>query len=121
MAKSNHSVFTRAIFALIIWFIAAGAAAPLGLAQSAFATLSGTVVDEGGAVAPGAEVKILTPLNFGNPDGNTGSQAAPNQRFGLSFQMLGRSLGAGGGDGGFNPLYQVGGPRSFQFALKLLF
>jgi hypothetical protein len=35
--------------------------------------------------------------------------------------MLGRSLGSGGVNGGFNPLYQVGGPRSTQFALKLVF
>jgi hypothetical protein len=36
--------------------------------------------------------------------------------------MLGRSLGAGGGfAGGFNPLYQIGGPRSIQFAVKLEF
>jgi hypothetical protein len=31
------------------------------------------------------------------------------------------ALGAGGATGGFNPLYQVGGPRSIQFALKLQF
>ncbi|MGH9842714.1 MAG: TonB-dependent receptor [Blastocatellia bacterium] len=59
--------------------------------------------------------------NFGSPNSSTGSQASPNPLFGLSTQMLGRSLGAGGGEGGFNPLYQVGGPRSLQFALKLLF
>lgn len=69
----------------------------------------------------GESFNIFNHPNFGNPDGNIGSQAAPNVRFGLSSQMLGRSLGAGGGDGGFNPLYQIGGPRSFQFALKLLF
>jgi hypothetical protein len=40
--------------------------------------------------------------------------------FGQSAQMLGRSLGSGG-VGGFNPLYQVGGPRSIQLALKLAF
>ena len=42
-------------------------------------------------------------------------------QFGLSTQMLGRSLGAGGASGGFNPLYQVGGPRSIQLAMKLTF
>ena len=36
-------------------------------------------------------------------------------------QMLGASLGAGGQTGGLNPLYQIGGPRSAQLALKLQF
>jgi hypothetical protein len=31
-------------------------------------------------------------------------------QFGQSTQMLGASLGAGGQNGGLNPLYQVGGP-----------
>jgi hypothetical protein len=35
--------------------------------------------------------------------------------------MLGASLGGGGQNGGLNPLYQIGGPRSVQLALKLLF
>ena len=42
-------------------------------------------------------------------------------QFGASTTMLGRSLGTGGQTGGFNPLYQIGGPRSLQFALKLQF
>ena len=56
--------------------------------------------------------------NFGDPEGSTTSGL-----FGQSTQMLGRSLGtgAGGGEGGFNPLYQIGGPRSIQLALKLTF
>ena len=41
--------------------------------------------------------------------------------FGQSTQMLGASLGSGGQGGGLNPLYQIGGPRSAQLALKLLF
>lgn len=41
--------------------------------------------------------------------------------FGQSTQMLGPSLGSGGTTGGLNPLYQIGGPRSIQFALKLTF
>jgi len=32
--------------------------------------------------------------------------------------MLASSL-AGGSNAGFNPLYQIGGPRSIQLALKL--
>jgi hypothetical protein len=41
--------------------------------------------------------------------------------FGQATQMLGSSLGAGGQTGGLNPLYQIGGPRSVQLALKLAF
>ncbi|HWR36824.1 MAG TPA: carboxypeptidase regulatory-like domain-containing protein [Clostridia bacterium] len=41
--------------------------------------------------------------------------------FGRSTQTLAASLGAGGINGGFSPLYQIGGPRSIQLALKLQF
>jgi hypothetical protein len=41
--------------------------------------------------------------------------------FGQSTQMLNHSLGSGGTLGGYNPLYQIGGPRSIQLALKLQF
>ena len=41
--------------------------------------------------------------------------------FGQSTQMLANGLGSGGQNGGLNPLYQIGGPRSAQLALKLLF
>jgi hypothetical protein len=41
--------------------------------------------------------------------------------FGLSTQTLARSLGTGGINGGLSPLYQVGGPRSVQLALRLSF
>jgi hypothetical protein len=42
--------------------------------------------------------------------------------FGLSQQMLGQSLnGSNLGGGAFSPLYQIGGPRSVQFTLKLSF
>jgi hypothetical protein len=43
---------------------------------------------------------------------------APRMR---STQMLSRGLGGGGNAGGFNPLFQVGGPRSLQFALRIQF
>jgi hypothetical protein len=59
---------------------------------------------------------ILNHANFGNPNNNL---AGP--LFGRSTQMLANSLGAGGANGGFNPLYQVGGPRSIQLALKIQF
>jgi hypothetical protein len=57
--------------------------------------------------------------NFANPN-----NIFTNAQFGRSTQMLNRGLGGvggGAGEGGFNPLYQAGGPRSMQFALKLLF
>ncbi len=41
--------------------------------------------------------------------------------FGEATRMFGRGLGSGGIGNGFNPLYQVGGPRSTQFSLKLEF
>ena len=44
-----------------------------------------------------------------------------DSQFGQSTQMLGRSLAGGAGTGGFSSLYQVGGPRSIQFAMKLQF
>lgn len=61
--------------------------------------------------------------NFGQPIGNLGSPAALNSQFGQSTQMLNQGLSGafGVGSGGFNPLYQVGGPRSIQVALKLQF
>jgi hypothetical protein len=39
--------------------------------------------------------------------------------FGQSLQTLGQSLTEQGG--GLSPLYQIGGPRSIQIALKLQF
>jgi hypothetical protein len=41
--------------------------------------------------------------------------------FGRSIQTLANSLGTGGQGGGLSPLYQTGGPRSVQLAVKLLF
>ena len=59
---------------------------------------------------------IFNHPNFGPPD-NTLTDAL----FGRSTQTLASSLGSGGANGGFNPLYQIGGPRSVQLALKLVF
>jgi hypothetical protein len=53
---------------------------------------------------------VLNHPNFANPDGNLASST-----FGRSTQMLGRSLG------GLNALYQMGGPRSMQFGIRLQF
>lgn len=54
--------------------------------------------------------------NFGSPNNTLASPL-----FGRSTQTLASSLGSGGANGGLNPLYQIGGPRSVQFALKLQF
>jgi len=59
---------------------------------------------------------IFNHPNFGSPINYLSSPL-----FGQSTQMLGASLGSGGQNGGLNPLYQIGGPRSVQLALKLLF
>ena len=65
---------------------------------------------------------VLNHPNFGPPVGDLGGPGALNPQFGHSIQMLGRSLAGGNlGSGAFDPLYQLGGPRSIQFALKLLF
>src|SRR5262249_18987914 len=57
---------------------------------------------------------LLNHPNFGPPNNNLTSSL-----FGRSTQTLANSLGAGGANGGFNPLYQIGGPRSIQFVTKL--
>jgi hypothetical protein len=59
---------------------------------------------------------IFNHPNFAPPIGDM-----TNPLFGLSTQTLASSLGSGGSNGGFNPLYQIGGPRSIQLALKLVF
>jgi len=57
---------------------------------------------------------IFNHPNFGNPNNMLTSPL-----FGYSTQTLANSLASGGANGGFNPLYQIGGPRSIQLALKL--
>jgi Carboxypeptidase regulatory-like domain/TonB dependent receptor len=59
---------------------------------------------------------ILNHPNFGNPINYLSSP-----QFGHATQMLNNYLGSGGQSGGLNPLYQIGGPRSTQLALKLQF
>ena len=60
---------------------------------------------------------ILNHPNFGQPvnDLNNTSQ------FGQATQMLNQSLDQNAGSGSFSALYQIGGPRSIQLALKLFF
>ena len=67
---------------------------------------------------------IFNHPNFGSPINNLSSSPVsyvPNPVFGQSTMMLANSLGSGGQSGGLNPLYQIGGPRSIQLALKLQF
>lgn len=59
---------------------------------------------------------IFNHPNFGSP-----INVLTSPLFGRSTQPLANSLGSGGANGGLNPLYQIGGPRSIQFALKLQF
>ena len=59
---------------------------------------------------------IFNHPNFGSP-----TNSLPSPLFGRSTQTLATFLGSGGSSGGFNPLYQIGGPRSIQLALKLQF
>ena len=60
---------------------------------------------------------VLNHPNFGPPVANLN-----NPQFGEAIQVLSQSLLGGNlGSGGFNPLYQIGGPRSIQLALKLMF
>ena len=60
---------------------------------------------------------VLNHPNFGQPDG-----VLSDPTFGVSQQLLGQYLSGGlVGSGAFSPLYQVGGPRSIQLALKLQF
>ncbi len=60
---------------------------------------------------------VLNHPNFGQPDSNLSDSS-----FGQSTQILAQYLSGGQlGAGGFSSLYQLGGPRSIQFALKLSF
>jgi hypothetical protein len=59
---------------------------------------------------------LLNHPNFASPEGNLS-----DSQFGRSTQTLAGSLAGGGGTGGLSALYQIGGPRSIQLALKLQF
>jgi hypothetical protein len=95
----------------------------LGATQWDFAVHREFLIHESLKVQFRAEMfNVLNHPNFGPPVGDLGSPSAINPQFGQSTQMLGRSLAGGNlGSGAFDPLYQLGGPRSIQFGLKLLF
>ena len=61
---------------------------------------------------------VLNHPNFGPPVADIGNVT----QFGQATQMLGRSLdNQNQGGGSFSSLYQIGGPRSIQLALKIQF
>ena len=71
---------------------------------------------------------VLNHPNFGQPSGAFISpQNGGPAGFGVATTMLGQFLNGGSsglsnvGGGAFSPLYQIGGPRSMQFALKVMF
>lgn len=69
---------------------------------------------------------VLNHPNFASPRSGLGSvngQGAftPNAGFGISTSMFNVGSSSFGGGSGFNPLYQVGGPRSLQAGLKVEF
>jgi hypothetical protein len=69
---------------------------------------------------------IMNHPNFAQPVGDLGSPQSLNPQFGQSQAVLAQGLGGsqyGGnaGSGSLSSLYQIGGPRSAQFALKLSF
>jgi hypothetical protein len=90
----------------------------LGAAQWDFAVHRDFPIHESLRLQFRAEMfNVLNHPNFGPPSGRFGAAG-----FGISNQLLSQNLsGSNLGGGGFSPLYQIGGPRSIQFALKLSF
>lgn len=66
--------------------------------------------------ARGDFFNIINHPNFGPP-----VNYLTSPQFGEATRTLNNSLGGGGQSGGLSPLYQMGGPRSIQLALKLQF
>jgi hypothetical protein len=67
---------------------------------------------------------IFNHPNFANPsDPDTPGRLtlAPGLGFGSATQMLATGLGPSNAVGQLSPLFQIGGPRSIQFALRLRF
>ena len=65
---------------------------------------------------------LINHPNFANPIGDLGSPSGLDPQFGQSTQMLGSGLaGPTLGGGALSSLYQIGGPRSLQLALKFMF
>jgi hypothetical protein len=92
-----------------------------GMAQWDFAVHRDFPIHESLKLQFRAEMfNVLNHPNFGQPSGMFATPLPPY--FGLATQTLAQGLNNGNlGGGAFNPLYQMGGPRSIQFALKLMF
>ncbi|HET6929195.1 MAG TPA: TonB-dependent receptor [Candidatus Acidoferrum sp.] len=90
-----------------------------GAAQWDFAVHRDFPVHESWRLQFRAEMfNFLNHPNFGAPVGDLSNTT----QFGQSIQTLGRNLENGNqGGGSLSSLYQIGGPRSIQLALKLLF
>ena len=58
---------------------------------------------------------------FNHPNFGSLVNYLSSPQFGQARLTLNSYLGSGGQSGGLNPLYQIGGPRSIQPALKLQF
>jgi len=56
---------------------------------------------------------------FNTPNFASQNNNITDPLFGRSTQSLANALGSGGANGGLSPLYQLGGPRSIQLALRL--
>jgi hypothetical protein len=88
-----------------------------GLSQLDLAVRRQFVLGETARLQVRAEFfNVFNHPNFGDPVSDLNSRL-----FGRSVQTLARSLGTGGVNGGLSPLYQVGGPRSVQLALRFSF
>jgi hypothetical protein len=60
---------------------------------------------------------VVNHPSFGAEGGTVNATA-----FGTTTSMANAALGANSASGaGFNPIFNTGGPRNFQFALKLFF
>lgn len=69
---------------------------------------------------------VLNHPNFASPSGllgrvTSGNTLTPASGFGVSQGTFATGTRTGGYGSGFSPLYQIGGPRSLQLALKLEF
>lgn len=69
---------------------------------------------------------VLNHPNFSSPQGQLGTVSSSDQfiaqgGFGISQSLLNRGLQSGSFGSGFSPLYQIGGARTVQVALKMKF
>ena len=64
---------------------------------------------------------VMNTPSFAFTPGSNGPLDVTSPLFGRSTSTLNNSLGSGGAQGGYSPLYQIGGPRTIQLSLKVLF